>query len=149
MQSRVDYLFEKVNPIQALAWVYAAMFLFVVSLGYIPGFTNDQGQLFGLFKIDLIDDALHLGSGIWAALAAWTSARAATLYFKIFGIVYGLDGVIGLLFGQGYLDGGIFINGPAPLDWGTKIAANTPHILIGGTAVVIGFVLSQKWANRA
>lgn len=148
MQSKTGYLFGKISKVQMLAWLYAALFLSVVAIGYIPLFTNEAGQLFGLFKIDLIDDALHLGSGIWAALAAWTSARAATLYFKIFGIMYGLDGVIGLLFGQGYLDGGIFIYGPLPLDWGTKIAANTPHILIGGVAVIIGFVLSRKWTSQ-
>ena len=149
MQSKAEYLFGKINPIQLLAWVYAAMFLFVVALGYIPAFTNDQGQLFGLFRIELIDDALHLGSGIWAALAAWTSARAATLYFKLFGIVYGLDGIVGLIFGQSFLDGGIFIGSFPLLDWGTKFAANLPHILIGGIAVVIGFWLSRKFVDRA
>jgi hypothetical protein len=137
------------NTIRKLAWVYAAMFIFVVALGYIPGLTNEEGQLFGLFRIELIDDALHLGSGIWAALAAWHSTRAAIFYFKTFGIIYGLDGLIGLLFGQGYLDGGIFINGITPLDFGTKFATNLPHLLIGGTAVLIGFVLSRKFANQA
>ncbi|GAB4459258.1 MAG: DUF4383 domain-containing protein [Anaerolineae bacterium] len=144
----VNYLFKEMNLIQLYAWIYAAMFIFVVSLGYIPGFTNADGQLFGLFRIDPIDDILHLGSGIWAALAAWTSVRAATLYFKIFGILYGLDGVVGFLLGQGYLDGGIFIYGPWPMDWLTKFAANLPHILIGGMAVVIGFWLSRKLAAQ-
>lgn len=149
MGNKVGYLFNKMNVIQNLAWLYAAMFIFVVALGYIPGFTNAEGQLLGLFKIELIDDALHLGSGIWAALAAWTSARASTFYFKTFGVIYGLDGIIGLLFGQGYLDGGIFVHGPTPLDWGTKFATNIPHIMIGGTAVLIGFVLSRKLADQA
>ncbi len=132
---------------QALAWVYAAMFLSVVVVGYLPGLTNSQGQLLGLFRIELVDDALHLGSAIWAALAAWISARASIFYFKAFGSIYLLDGVIGLLFGQGILDGGIFIHGVAPLDWGTKIAANLPHLVLGGTAVFIGFVLSRKYAQ--
>ena len=144
----VGYLLKEMNLIQLYAWVYAAMFVFVVVLGYIPGFINADGQLFGLFRIDPIDDVLHLASGIWAALAAWTSMRASTLYFKLFGCLYGLDGVIGLIFGQGYLDGGIFIYGPLPLDWGTKVAANLPHMLIGGTAVVIGFVLSRKLTSQ-
>ncbi len=137
------------NIIRKLGWGYAALFLFVVLLGYIPGLTNAAGQLFGLFRLDLYDDALHLGSGIWAALAAWRSTRASIWYFKLFGILYGLDGVVGLLFGQGYLDGGIFLYGVAPLDWGAKIAANLPHILIGGMAVLIGFVLSRKAATQA
>lgn len=140
---------SQLNKIQLLAWAYAAMFIFVVALGYLPGLTNAAGQLFGLFRIELIDDALHLGSGIWAGLAGWSSTRASIFYFKTFGVIYGLDGLIGFLLGQGFLDGGIFIYGPLPLDWGIKFAANLPHILIGGTAVVIGFVLSRKLASQA
>lgn len=131
--------------LQKLAWLYAALFLFVTSLGYLPGLTNAEGQLFGLFKLDLIDDALHLGSGIWAAIAAWRSVYASMLYFKLFGSVYGLDGLMGLIFGQGFLDGGIFIHGVTPLDFGTRFAANLPHLLIGGFAVFAGFVLSRQY----
>lgn len=139
---------SRINLIQLLAWGYAAMFLFVVSLGYIPGLTNSQGRLLGLFRIELIDDALHLTSAIWAAAAAWTSVRASTLYFKLFGTIYFLDGLLGLITGQGYLDGGIFINGPAPFDLATKIAANAPHLAIGGAAIFIGFVLSRTYGEQ-
>lgn len=138
-----------ISIVQKLAWLYAAMFFFIAVIGYLPGLTNAAGQLFGLFKLDLIDDALHLGSGIWAAAAAWTSTRAATLYFKLFGSIYGLDGLMGLAFGQGYLDGGIFTHGITPLDLGTRIATNLPHLLIGGMAVLIGFVISRRYAAHA
>ncbi len=138
-----------ITIIQKLAWGYAALFLFVVALGYIPGLTNDQGQLLGLFRIELKDDLLHLGSAIWAAAAAWLSTRASIFYFRLFGLLYALDGVVGLIFGQGYLDFGIFLFGPAALDLGTRIAANTPHMLIGGIAVVIGFVVSHTYAQTA
>jgi hypothetical protein len=128
-----------------MAWVYAALFVFVVALGYIPGFTNQDGQLFGLFRIELKDDLLHLGSAIWAAIAAWLSPRASQLYFKLFGTIYGLDGICGLLTGQGFLDGGIFIYGVTPVDLFTRIGANIPHILIGGIAALVGFVLTQRF----
>jgi hypothetical protein len=137
------------HVIQKWAWVYAGLFFFVVALGYIPGFTDAQGSLFGLFSIQLVDDALHGGSAIWAALAAWRSAYASTLYFKLFGAIYFLDGVVGLIFGRAYLDGGIFIDGPASLDLMTKIATNIPHIIIGGTAVVLGFVVARRYAAQA
>jgi len=135
------------RTVQKLAWVYAAMFLAIAALGYLPGVTDANGYLFGLFKLDLIDDLLHLGSGIWAGLAAWHSARAATFYFKLFGSIYGLDGIVGFMFGQGFLDGGIFLHGIMPIDWLTKLAANLPHILIGEVAVYIGFVVSRRLAN--
>jgi hypothetical protein len=132
------------HVMQKWAWVYAALFVFVVVLGYLPGVTDAQGAMFGLFSIQLVDDALHLGSGIWAALAAWRSAFASTLYFRLFGTVYFLDGVVGLIFGRAYLDGGLFIDGPAPLDFMTKVATNLPHIIIGGSAVLLGFVVARR-----
>ena len=76
-------------------------------------------------------------------------ARASEFYFKLFGIIYGLDGVTGFLFGQGYLDCGIFIFGYTPLDWKLKFFANIPHIAIGGIAVFIGFVLSKRFVEYA
>jgi hypothetical protein len=136
---------REVRTIQELAWLYAGLFFFVVLLGYIPAFNDEQGLLFGLFKIDPIDDILHLASGIWAAFAAWHSLKYSVFYFKAFGILYCLDGLIGLIFGNGYLDLAIFLNGPAVLDFGTKIAINTPHILIGGLAAFLGFRLSKKF----
>jgi hypothetical protein len=131
---------------QKWAWVYAVLFFAVVAVGYVPAFNDAQGNLFGLFSLQLIDDALHAGSGIWAALAAWRSAWASMLYFRLFGTVYFLDGVVGLIFGRAYLDGGIFTDGPANLDIMTKIATNLPHIVIGGTAVILGFVVARRHA---
>jgi hypothetical protein len=131
---------------QKWAWVYAALFFGVVAIGYVPAFNDAQGNLFGLFSLQLIDDALHAGSGIWAALAAWRSAYASTLYFRLFGTIYFLDGVVGLIFGRAYLDGGIFTDGPANLDIMTRIATNLPHIAIGGTAVVLGCIVARRHA---
>lgn len=132
-----------------MAWSYAAMFVLIASLAYLPGLTDDAGALFGLFRLDLYDNLLHLFSGLWAAAAAWRSARAATTYFQLFGPIYGFDGVMGLMFGQAYLDGGIFLYGPAPLPFATRFAANLPHIAIGGLAILIGYGLSRRYASRA
>jgi hypothetical protein len=134
--------------IQRLAWAYAMVLFIVTLLGYIPGLADAEGYTFGIFKLDLVDDALHLGSAIWAALAAWHSTRAAAFYFKAFGSIYFLDGVLGFFLGQGFLDGGLFIHGITPLDWGVKFAANLPHLLLGGAAIYIGFVLSRRFADH-
>jgi len=137
------------NFIPKLAWAYAAMFIVLGSLRYLPFINDASGTTLGIFSLQWYDDVLHYASGIWAAIAAWRSFRASTLYFKLFGIIYGLDGVMGFFLGQGYLDGGIFIQGVTPLDWGLKFFANIPHITIGGLAVVIGFVVSRKFAENA
>jgi hypothetical protein len=131
------------TTIRLLGFAYFALFVFVVVLGYIPGVNDANGKMFGLFELDLYDDALHLFSGIWAGVAAWLSSRAATNYFRLFGVLYFLDGVMGLFLGSGYLDFGIFINGVLDLDLTTRIFANLPHLAIGGFAIFAGFVLGD------
>jgi hypothetical protein len=132
--------------IQRLAWLYAIMFFVLGSLRYIPWINDENGVTLGLFSLQWYDDLLHYASGVWAAIAAWRSFKASEFYFKLFGIIYGLDGVLGFLTGQGYLDGGIFLKGITPLDLTTRFLANIPHITIGGIAVFIGFVLSKRLA---
>ena len=109
---------------------------------------DSSGYMFGLFKLDLIDDMLHVGSAIWALVAGLTSRRQAEIYFKVFGPFYFLDGVVGLFVGSGYLDLGIFIYGPQNLSIMTKIFANLPHLLIGGFAALFGYVLTKKSSTK-
>ena len=59
------------------------------------------------------------------------------------------DGVCGLLTGMGYLDLGIFLHGPMSLPLETRIAANLPHIAIGGIATIVGYVLARRSAEPA
>lgn len=136
--------------IQKLAIAYAVMFLGVVAIGYIPGFTDENGYLFGLFSLQWWDDALHGFSGLWALAAGILSHRAALLYFRLFGPVYFFDGVLGLITGQGCLDAGIFIYGVDAIigihdiEAPARFFANLPHLLIGGTAIFIGYVLGRR-----
>ncbi|MCE7986755.1 MAG: hypothetical protein DYG89_36740 [Caldilinea sp. CFX5] len=135
------------DSIRKLGWLYAAMFLAIASLSYIPGLKDDQGLLFGLFSLQLHDDLLHAGSAVWAALAAMRSTWATQFYFRLFGLVYFFDGIVGLLFGEAYLDLGIFRKNFELVDSHTlahNINTNIPHILIGGIAVLIGFVLFRS-----
>ena len=105
---------------------------------------DSQGRLLGLFKLDWWDDALHLGSAIWAALAARSSAKASAFYFRAFGVLYFLDSIVGTLFGQAYLDLGIFLHGPSSYNIIDNLPANLPHVVIGGMAVIIGFVIVPR-----
>lgn len=132
------------NTFRKWAWAYTALFLGVVALGYIPGFTDKDGNLFGLFRIELKDDILHLGSAIWAAMAAWRSEWASRFYFRLFGSVYFLDGILGLLFGQAILDGGLFLFGVTSRDILGNLPGNIPHLIIGGLAVWVGFMFRPK-----
>lgn len=135
---------QSFSSIRLFAWFYAALFLSVVVVGYIPFLNDEEGNLLGLFSLQIYDDALHLGSAIWAAVAAWRSDAASRAYFRIFGPLYFLDGVVGLLTGNGYLDLGIILQGPIDLPFAIRIAANTPHLVIGGFAVAIGYLLPGR-----
>jgi hypothetical protein len=134
----------KYVTIRNLAWLYAIMFAILGSLAHISMLNDANGYTLGIFKLEWWDDLLHYASGLWAGIAAWRSRRDAIFYFKLFGIIYGLDGVMGFFLGQGYLDLGIFLKGYTALDWGFKFFANIPHITIGSIAVFIGFYLSRK-----
>jgi hypothetical protein len=138
-----------VNPLRVLAGVYAVLFAIVTSLNYIPGLTDAEGRTFGLFALDPFDDALHAASGIWAAWAAWRSTPATVVFFRWFGTLYCLDGLLGLATGSGYLDLGIVLHGVLDLPLVTKVLMNLPHIVIGGFAAFAGFVLARGWAPAA
>ena len=73
-------------------------------------------------------------------------AGAARTYFRIFGPLYFLDGLMGLFLGQGYLDLGIFLYGPIELRWTIRFFANLPHLLIGGVAAWVGYRLAARAA---
>jgi hypothetical protein len=123
---------------QKIALGYVVALTGAAALNYIPGVTDDQGRAFGIFALDIYDDALHLASALWALAAALISGRAARLFLLIFGALYLADGAMGLAVGSGYLDLGIFTNGVLDLDFTFKIFANTPHILLGGFALLMG-----------
>lgn len=141
--------FGKYNIIQQLAAVYAAMFFAIVALNYIPGIHDGDGNMFGLFKLDLIDDVLHLASALWATCAVWYSYTQAVMYFKIFGVFYFTDSVVCLLSGQCLADLTIMthrhdielVHMSNVID---RLMLNLPHMVIGGGAIYIGFWLSKK-----
>jgi len=134
------------NPIRWIAVAYAIVLGLVTSLNYVPGLTDAEGRAFGIFALDIYDDLLHFASAAWAACAAWTSTRAAVIYFKVFGTLYLLDGLLGLATGSGYLDLGIVIYGVQSLPFGFKVLANLPHIALGGFAAFTGFFLARRYA---
>jgi len=131
------------DRIRAFGWIYFLGFMVIVALDFVPRFVDAEGRLFGLFTLDFYDNSLHAASGIWAGAAAWWSRAAARTYFRIFGPLYFLDGVMGLALGSGYLDLGIFLYGPLDLPLMIRFLANLPHLLIGGVAIWVGYRLAR------
>ena len=119
------------------AFIYVVILALAAALNYIPGVTDADGVAFGIFALDIFDDALHAASALWALIAAVLSARASRMFLLIFGALYLGDGALGLVTGSGYLDFGIFTNGVLDLPFSFKIVANLPHIGLGLVALVI------------
>jgi hypothetical protein len=123
------------GKLRKIAFVYMVVLLAAASLNYIPGLTDAEGRAFGIFALDIYDDALHVASALWAGIAAMTSNRASSVFLVCFGLLYLTDGLLGLAVGSGYLDLGIVNHGVVDLPLRFKVLANLPHIGLGGFAV--------------
>src|SRR5439155_1032323 len=133
-----------------LAWVYTVGFVGVFLITHAPGFTDADGFLFGLLKIDPIDDVVHLLSGLVGAVVALWAPGWIRAYLVWVGILYGLDAVIGLTQSRGLLDLSIFMQGVGTPDFSVKnFLVNLPHIVLAGIALVFGLRKSPTPARSA
>jgi hypothetical protein len=123
------------------AFTYAVILALVASLNYlpIPGLVDAEGRTFGIFALDIYDDALHAVSALWALAAAVISARASRMFLILFGGLYFLDGLLGCFAGSGFLDLGIFTWGWLDIPETLKILSSLPHLVLGGIALAVGF----------
>lgn len=127
------------SGIQKLACGYFVALMIAASINYIPGLTDENGLAFGIFALDLFDDALHVASALWALVAGLRSHNAARLFLIVFGAAYLIDGVFGFFTGYGFLDFGIFTNQALGLDFSLpRFLANLPHLGLGGLALWAG-----------
>lgn len=123
------------SNLQKLALLYFLALLGAAALNYVPGLTDENGLAFGIFALDIYDDALHLVSALWALIAGLMSYRAARTFLILFGLAYLGDGVFGFFTGYGYLDLGIFTNGWVGPEFSVvRFLANLPHLFLGGVA---------------
>lgn len=110
-----------------LSVVFGVAFLGIGILGFVPGVTNDQDLLLGIFQISTIHNIVHILSGIAALLAA-KSDDYAQLYFRIFGSVYALVAVVGFVQGDTVL--GLF---------DVNMADNWLHVVLAVAILGVGF----------
>lgn len=106
------------STIQKYAFGFAALFLGVYSLDYVPGIMDQNGLMFGLFHMSRLIDLGHLGAGSLALIAALISAKASRFYFWLLGAWYTID-VVTYFFSHLYT-----------LPLVKNVLVNTPHILI-------------------
>ena len=136
------------NP-RLAALLLALALLFAAATDYVPAFADQEGRVFGLFKLDIYKDALHVASGVWAGIAALLSRRAATLFLRIFGTLYFLDGVMGVFTGSGYLDLSIITKGVLDNSPLVKFLSSVPHLGLGLFGIATGWLAEEKTRPEA
>jgi hypothetical protein len=123
--------------LQKLSMIFGVVFLLIGILGFVPGITNEDRQLLGIFHVNTLHNIIHLVSGAVALWAGMTSAKASKMYFQIFGVVYALVTVLG------------FMNGDDPILG--LVANNTAdvilHLVIAVVALYAGFGMKAPAAS--
>ncbi|MCV3271359.1 hypothetical protein [Roseobacter sinensis] len=127
------------SHLQKICLGYFVVLMAAASLNYIPGLTDEDGLAFGIFALDIFDDALHVASALWALFSGLRSHATARFFLIVFGALYLGDGIFGFFTGYGYLDLGIFTNASAGLSFTfVRFAANLPHLALGAFALWAG-----------
>jgi len=125
--------------LKKLAWWYTAGFLGIFLVCHTPGLTDPAGRLLGLFRIDPIDDVVHLLSGVAGALVIWFAPARIPLYFLVIGVLYDLDAAVGMFLSRGLLDLSLLTQGAGRPDFSlTNWGLNAPHIVLASLAIWIG-----------
>jgi hypothetical protein len=112
--------------------------------GLVPGLADASGRTFGLFRLNAYQNLLHTVSALWAFSATYISRSAAIFFLRVFGTLYFLDGLMGLAIGSGYLDLGVLVYGVLDLPFWFKFLTSLPHLVLGGTAALAGFMSDRK-----
>lgn len=126
---------NRFSTIQKCAFWFAALFLSVYSLDYVPGIMDKNGLMFGLFHMSKLIDFGHLALGALALISALISERAARIYFWFLGIWYTID-VVTYFFGHLHTQ-----------SLTTNILVNLPHTTIFIAAYWIAMNVSKRSAE--
>src|SRR5687768_2769384 len=119
------------------ARVFGAIFIAVGLLGFVPQLVPN-GNLLGLFPVNAVHNAVHIGLGVWGLIAG-ASLAASVIYFRGIAIIYGLLAVLGLIPATNTLFGLAPIHG----------ADVVLHAVLALIAAYLGFWSSSKPATHA
>lgn len=108
--------------------LFGIAFIIIGILGFIPAITPDN-LLFGLFMVDTIHNVIHLVSGALALVVAY-NLNYATLYFRIFGVVYAVVAIAGFFTNDLLI---IHVN----------LADNFLHLVIAALSLYLGFLRNR------
>jgi hypothetical protein len=113
------------NTQKALKW-FGYVVLVIGILGFIPGVVNESGLLFGTFAVNIILNLIFIITGL-IALSSAASFGASKRFFKIFGVIFLVIVIVGLM-GSSVL--GLFT---------VNTADSVLHIILAAYALYYGF----------
>ncbi|MSU75861.1 DUF4383 domain-containing protein [Patescibacteria group bacterium] len=113
--------------------VLGIIFVLIGILGFIDPLTPN-GNLLGVFAVDLDHNLVHLLSGLVALAAVAGGESYSLLYAKVFGVVYAVVTILGFMVGDGQILGVIIVNQ----------ADNVLHLAIAASALYVGFAGDSK-----
>lgn len=111
-----------------MANVFGWVLLIIGVLGFVPGITTNA-HLLGIFHVNTIHNLIHLISGLAALYLASKGEAQAQMFFKVFGVLYGLVAVLGFFGGDMAVLG--FVSNNTADTW--------LHIVIAVVALWLGF----------
>jgi hypothetical protein len=120
-----------------LSVIFGVVFLAIGILGFVPGITQEE-HLLGIFHVNAAHNAVHILTGLIALAAGLASEHAATLFFRIFGVAYGLVAVLGFFAGDQPILG--FISNNAADTW--------LHVGIAAVSLILGFAVKESAAPK-
>lgn len=91
--------------IKRIAIAFGVIFMIVGILGFVPAvtpITDDgvTGRLLGVFAVDPAHNLVHIVTGLIAVAVGMASDEASRMYFKVFGVIYGLVALLGFGYGS-------------------------------------------------
>ncbi len=121
-----------------MATIFGWVLLIIGILGFIPGITTDE-HLLGIFHVNMMHNLVHIISGLAALYLAMKGEESAQMFFKVFGVIYGVVALLGFVVGDGLLLGFISNN----------MADTWLHVVIAAVSLYLGFGSKMGGSRQA
>ncbi|TXH01031.1 MAG: DUF4383 domain-containing protein [Candidatus Moraniibacteriota bacterium] len=96
------------------------------------GFVNDP--VLGVFEVDILHNVIHILSGVLALAAVGMGVDMMRLYAKVFGVIYGLVGLVGFVM-PGDMILGLFE---------ANLADDLLHVALAAVFLYVGFIMKEN-----
>ena len=118
---------------RTLAILFGSVLIVVGILGFVPGVTPNE-HLLGIFHVNAAHNAVHLLSGLVSLMAGLSSEYFSRMFFRFFGVIYGLVALLGFVYGDRMILGLISNNR----------ADTWLHVGVAAVSLLVGYALDES-----